>query len=90
MHHAAAFCHGLRGGGCDRRDWHHIIYKVGEGYAHLRMEGTADFASVAAPIVSDGLSFYKNGKGSLLAAAILFMYLRVYESIVVMYSLISG
>ena len=54
------------------------------------MEGTADFASVAAPIVSDGLSFSKNEKGSLHAAAILFMYLRVYESIVVMYSLISG
>jgi hypothetical protein len=62
LHHAAAFCHGLRGDGCDRRDWRHIIYKVGEGYAHLRMEGTADFASVAAPIVSDGLSFSKKRK----------------------------
>ena len=62
MHHAAAFCHGLRGGGCDRRDWRHIIYKVGEGYAHLRMEGTADFASVTAPIVSDGLSISKKRK----------------------------
>ena len=40
------------------------------------MEGTANFASVAAPIVSDGLSFYKNEKGSLHAAAILFMCLR--------------
>jgi hypothetical protein len=87
MHHAAAFCHGLLGGGCDRRDWRHIIYKVGEGYAHLRMEGTADFASVAAPIVSDGLSFSKTKKDRCTQQR---SFLCVYESIVVMYSLISG